>query len=322
MKKIYKRLFLTLAIIFACVPALFVFSGCNNRDRDPDIVVTVFPLYDWTRVILGDNPSGLTVRYLLSSGVDLHNYQPSVQDFAAISTTSLFLWIGGKSDGWALNALANPRNSDRRDVALMRLLSLDETMLFPELDGPDAPDECCGGANHDEHVWLSLRFAMRFVQTIRDEIILLDPQNADVYYANAAYYIEQLQQLDTQFEYVVENAPRDTILVADRFPFLYLAVDYGINFFAAFDGCAALVEVTPARLAFLAGRVDALALDVILIVDNRPLANAVINASNRTPQILTLTCFQSVSSVHISAGKTYLDGMRANLEALAKALDI
>lgn len=319
------------------IPALLILSvvicillfGCRSvtdenisHGNPKNIVTTIFPLYDWTRVVLGTNPAEIGVRYLLESGVDLHFYTPSIQDIAAISESDLFLWVGGKSDDWVLNAMANPANTNRRHVPVMRLLTIHETRPFPvdgvigELGGVD----CCGGEFHDEHVWLSLPFAMRFVERIAAEIAILDPENTDYYMTNAAAYIAELYQLHNQFIEMVEKSPRDTILVVDRFPFLYLTVDYGLTFFSAFDGCFAATEISFQRQAELASFVDSLELDVIIVIDNHSVAESVASAAERDVTIVSLQDFQTVSAYHIQQGLTYLSGMRENLEVLRVAL--
>ena len=321
-----RKCIILLVFISVLITMSWLLVGCNEGNSQTgadNIVTTIFPLYDWTRVILGSNPGGLSVRYLLASGVDLHNYTPSIQDIASISASDLFLWVGGKSDGWVLNAMANPRNENRRNVPIMRLLTIHETQVFPlegVIPGEVGGEDCCGGETHDEHVWLSLPFAMRFVERIAEEIAVLDPENADYYAANAAAYIAELYELHNQFIEMVENSARDTILVVDRFPFLYLTVDYGLSFFSAFDGCFAATEISFQRQAELANAVNNLGLDVIIIIDNHSVAESVASAAGRDVQIVSLQDFQSVSAYHIEQGLTYLDGMRQNLEALRLAL--
>ena len=317
-----KLLFAVILVTSLCI------VGCNtahNADEDTaNIVVTVFPLYDWTREVLGSNTADIEVTYLLETGVDLHNYTPSIRDIASISTSDLFLWVGGKSDAWVLNAMANPQNQYRRNVPIMRMLSIHETQVFPVdgvIPGDIGGENCCGGETHDEHVWLSLPFAMRFVERIRDEIIILDPYNEAYYTANAVAYIAELEELNRQFAEMVELAQRRTILVVDRFPFLYLTVDYDLEFFSAFDGCFAATEISMQRQAELANAVNSLSLNTILIIDNHLVASAVAYAAGRELQIVELQDFQSVSRYHIGHGLTFLYGMQQNLEALRVALN-
>jgi len=304
---------------------LFLLAGCNsNPQEETSIVTTVFPLYDWTREILGSNPANIGVTYLLESGVDLHNYTPSIRDVAQISTSDLFLWVGGKSDTWVLNAMANPQNPDRRNVPIMRLLSIYETQVFPlegVIPGDVGGENCCGGETHDEHVWLSIPFAIRFVERILDEIILLDPENATYYTANATAYIAELTALHLQFLSMAASAERNTILVVDRFPFLYMTLDYGLEFFSAFDGCFAATEISMQRQAELANAVNSRELNAIMIIDNFPVAGAVAHAAGRELDIIPLQDFQSVSRYHIEQGFTFLYGIQQNLAALTAALN-
>jgi zinc transport system substrate-binding protein len=318
------------ALLVCAVMVCVAFAGCNHGGSNSvgsgkagkSIVTTIFPLYDWTRVILGSNPGRITVRYLLESGVDLHFYTPSVQDIAAVSASDLFLWVGGKSDDWVLNAMANPINPNRQNLPVMRMLTIHETLSFPVdgVIGDVGGEDCCGGAFHDEHVWLSLPFAIRFVERITEEIVRLDPANADYYRANATAYMAELYGLHNQFITMAKESPRDTLLVIDRFPFLYLTVDYGLNFFSAFDGCFAATEISFQRQAALVNALNDLALDVIIIVNNQSVAESVARAAGREIQIKPLQDFQAVSTYHIGQGLTYLDGMRQNYEVLRAAL--
>jgi zinc transport system substrate-binding protein len=205
----------------------------------------------------------------------------------------------------------------------MRLLTIHETLVFPVegvIPGEIGGEDCCGGEFHDEHVWLSLPFAMRFVERIAEEIAILDPENADYYAANAESYIAKLYELHNQFTEMIKSSARDTILVIDRFPFLYLTVDYGLSFFSAFDGCFAATEISFQRQAELANALNDLGLDVIIIIDNQSVAESVASAAGRDVAIVSLQDFQTVSTYHIQQGLTYLSGMRQNLEALRVAL--
>jgi len=308
-----KRIILMLAVFIFCVPAVFFASGCDDN-RPPDIVVTVFPIYDWTMVILGDNPANFKVRYLLETGVDLHAFDPSAIDRAYIASCYLFIYVGGKSDGWTLGALAGQHqtNEYRRTLRLME--QLDEGALL------QGGDDCCGGLEPDEHIWMSIRFAKIFIDAILYELKSLDPANSAYYTANAAAYIAQLEKLDQEFMAMVENASQDTIVVADRFPFLYLVRDYGISFYAAFDGCSIVTDVPLARRIHLINTVNRLNSRAILTINNTYLANTIRDTADHNPEVLFLEDFQTVSRVRINQGFSYIDGMRTNLQALTKAL--
>ncbi|MCL2255495.1 MAG: metal ABC transporter substrate-binding protein [Firmicutes bacterium] len=321
MKIFFKRILVLALSLLLLVPASFSLVGCSRRT--PDIVVTIFPFYDWTRVVLGDNPADLKVRYLFETGADLHTFEvggltPSV--LLDISQTSLFLYNGGMSDEWTRLALANQQNENRVAVPLMRELGVDETMRFPDDSFAGDEDDCCGGATHDEHIWLSPRFATRLIERIRDEIMLLDPVNAAYYYANTEAYIAKLVALDAEFLAAVEDGTRDTIIVADRFPFLYMSNHYGFRFYAAFQGCSAADEISPTTFTVLVDAVNRLSPNYLFIIDNMRFAESLIGSSNASPDVLRMECFQSVSRSRINDGLTYYSAMRQNMESLRRAL--
>lgn len=65
-----------------------------------NIVCTIFPVYDWVKEVVGDN-SDIEVIFLCDSGIDLHNFQPTIQDIITIQESDLFVYVGGDSDYWA-----------------------------------------------------------------------------------------------------------------------------------------------------------------------------------------------------------------------------
>ena len=70
--------------------------------------------------------------------------------------------------------------------------------------------------------------AQQQVATIRDALIAIDPNNADNYRTNADAYIQQLQQLDNEFQQrLAPVAGCNFITFHDAFP--YLAQRYGLQ---------------------------------------------------------------------------------------------
>ena len=123
-----KRVFACILALCLCV-GLFVglIAGCSHSENAPDpskpqIVVTVFPIYDWMQNLLSDRAGEFGLTLLESSGADLHNYQPTVNDIYALSNCDLFVYIGGESDQWVADALTQAANKDMIVVNLMDAL--------------------------------------------------------------------------------------------------------------------------------------------------------------------------------------------------------
>lgn len=177
---------------------------------------------------------------------------------------------------------------------------------------------------YDEHVWLSLKNAETLCNAITDALEEIDPANKDAYATNAASYLEKLAALDGEYQTVVDNAARKTVLFGDRFPFRYLVDDYGLSYYAAFAGCSAETEASFGTISFLAGKVDELRLPCVLTIEGaqHKVAETIVqNTAEKNQSILTLDSMQSTTSTDVANGTTYLSVMESNLDVLKQALN-
>ena len=326
--------FIMIVLMVLIIPVV-ILSGCGSIAQSsadqPRIVCTIFPQYDWTRQILGNKADSFDLTLLLNNRMDLHSYQPSVDDMVKISTCDLFIYIGGESDVWVDDALRETSNKDMIVINLLNALgeaAKEEEIIYGVEDEKDGlgdedigPDEEGG---YDEHVWLSLKNAQTFCSAIVSALSLLDKENTDVYQSNATAYIEQLSTLDTEYQRAIDAASIRTLLFGDRFPFRYLADDYSLSYYAAFPGCSAETEASFETVVFLANKADELNLRNIMVTESadQSIAKTVIsNTSGKNQQILILDAMQSVTLDDIQNGSTYLSIMRNNLNVLIEALN-
>ena len=319
--------------IITLVSALLVsaFTGCGQTGNVTlnhtkySIVCTIFPEYDWVREVLGDRAEDFELTLLLDNGVDLHNYQPTADDIARIAACDVFIYVGGESDKWIEDALKETSNKNMRVINLLNSLgdAVKEEELIEGMEGEEADHEGEEETEYDEHVWLSLKNSEVLVNVIADEICMVDAENAVTYKNNAADYVSRLADLDTEYQEVTNQANVDTILFGDRFPFRYLADDYGLHYYAAFPGCSAETEASFETIAFLAGKADELKLSKILVPESsdRKIAQTIIASTNdKNQEILVMDSMQSVTTQDIADGTTYLSVMKNNLEVLKQAL--
>lgn len=326
-----KRMGIALLVILAMMMTLLV--GCGSSEEEAaapetdqiNIVTTIFPEYDWVMSVLGDETEGIQVSQLLDSGVDLHSYQPTAEDLAKLSTCDLFIYVGGESDGWVEDALKEATNPDMIVIDLMDVLgdNIKEEEIVEGMEGEEEEEEEEEGPEYDEHVWLSLNNAQALVQEISDAICEIDPDNAALYEANTAAYLEQLTALDAEYRAAVEAAPVKTLLFGDRFPFRYLTDDYGLDYYAAFVGCSAETEASFETVTFLAKKVDELGLKTVMVIDgsDQKIAQTIISSSQDQDAVVrVLDSMQTATSKDVAAGKTYLSTMTENLAVLKEAL--
>ena len=316
-----KRVF-ALAIVFLLLISML--PGCGQiakPDGKISVVCTIFPQYDWVRQILGDQAGGFDLTLLLNSRADLHNYQPSVDDIVNISKCDLFIYVGGESDKWVKDALAQATNPDMIVINLLEVLgeAAKEEELLPGMEEEDEDDE---EDAYDEHVWLSLENAMRFCFAIYMAICELDPEYPE-YMLNMMGYTNKLEALDKAYQAAVEAAPIKTLLFGDRFPFRYLMDDYGLEAFAAFPGCSAETEASFDTVVNLAKKADELGLRAVCVTESsdQSIARTIIeNTAAGNQQIFVLDAMQSVTANDIRNGTTYLAIMENNLNVLKEAL--
>ena len=344
------------SIGIALVLCLSLLSGCAKpvqmADKDENVILcTTFAAYDWVREILGDTDT-FTCRMLVDNGVDLHSYQPSAQDIMKIANCRMLVYVGGESDTWVSDALVESGNENIVAISLLDLVG-DRALNEVELEGVeghhhhDHDDEDHDHDEHgheaeitdydehgheaettdhddhyDEHVWLSLKNAIVCTETLADAITELDSDNAKQYVANAKTYTGKLEALDDDYQTMRDAATQTTILVGDRFPFLYLAEDYDIHYFAAYSGCSADVEASVHTVTYLAEKLQEYQLPAIYVVDNGTdsLARTIAESADMTPEILHLSSMQSVTREDIQKGCTYLSYMEENLQMLKQGL--
>ncbi|WP_462362929.1 metal ABC transporter substrate-binding protein [Pyramidobacter porci] len=318
-----RRFFLLLTALTLALHA----PAASAADGKLTVVATVFPAYDWTRVILGERAGQVRLKLLFDNGVDLHSYQPTVNDMILVSSCDLFVGVGGASDNGLSGALSGAVN--QRTAVIDLLASLGERAREEVPAAGETPEHHHHDHEHeepelDEHVWLSLRHAQRFCRLIAEKLAALDPEGAPLYRANAAAYAAQLQALDGEYAAMIASAKRRTVVFADRFPFIYMTEDYGLEHYAAFRGCSAESEASFKTLAVLAGKVKELDLPAVLVLENsdRKIAATVLRtAGGRERKIVVMNSMQSCTARDLERGTTSLSLMRDNLAALREALN-
>ena len=325
-------------IVFFLLFCLFagpfpVYGAESAGDVRLRVVATIFPEYDWVREVLGDSAQGVDVTLLLDNGVDLHNYQPTVDDMVKIAACDLFIYVGGESDKWVEDALKNVSNEGRAVLKLLEVLGpavkneervegMEEEAH--EHEGHKEHDGHEHEAEADEHVWLSLRNAEVICRRIAEVLSGLDPQHGEVYAANAGRYCGKLSELDRRYREAVDGAARRVVLFGDRFPFRYLADDYGLEYYAAFAGCSAETEASFATVMFLANKAEELALPCVLTIEGtrHKIAETVVaSAGTKNRRVLSMDSMQSTTLKDAEGGATYLSVMEKNLETLRTALN-
>ena len=323
-------------ILMAAAVSVFL-CGCgaeqqaeqSNENDKIKIVCASFPEYDWTRQIVGEENDHIQLTLIADNGMDIHNYQPSVEDMVEIDDCDLLIYNGGTSEQWIEDAVADNEKKPRM-ISMMELL--EEDVVEEEIvdgmeeeedhDHDEETDHATDDIEYDEHVWLSLKHAQKMVNEIAQAVMEMDTEQSAVYEANKNAYVEKIKGLDASYETVVQEAGTKLLLFGDRFPFRYLTEDYGLTYYAAFPGCSAETEASFETIIFLAEKIDEYKLPCILTIDgsDKSIAESIQNNVNGEAVIKEMNSLQAVSQAQIAEGITYLSVMEENLEVLKEAL--
>ena len=315
-------------ILISCL-CLLMMTGCTTNKIDSQkikIVCTTYVQYDWLQQIIGKENSTFDLSLIIKNGVDLHNYQPTVQDIVQISSADLFVCIGGESEAWVNDAIKEAKNKDVKMISLMDVLKdhLKEEEHLEGIEEHDHDHESEDETEYDEHLWLSLKNAHQAIEFLSNEIQKTDQKHKDIYQKNTENYLKKIDDLQQQYQRAVDASKTKALVFADRFPFRYLMNDYSLNYYAAFPGCSAETEASFSTVTFLASKIDELDLSYVIVVDqsDKKMAKTIINCTkNKNQKIVTLDSLQAVKQEQIDKGYSYLKAMKHNLKVLKKCLE-
>lgn len=294
------------------------------------VVTTIFPQYDFVRQIAGEN---VELKMLLKPGEETHSYEPTPQDIIAIQNSDIFIYVGGENDAWVEDILESMPEADMRTLKLMDCVdTVEEEHVEGMQEQPghsheeeesheDETEEEHSVHEIDEHVWTSPVNASAIVDKIKELLVQADPENRQIYEENAESYEAELAELDAEFRDVVDNAGRRLVVFGDRFPFRYFADEYGLDYYAAFPGCASDTEPSAATMAFLINKVKEEEIPAVLKMElsNENIANAIAEATGT--EVRTFYSCHNLTAEEFEDGETYLSMMQKNVETLKEVLN-
>lgn len=290
-------------------------SGYSNSDSGKlKIISTVFPPYDLARQIAGDNAE---ISILLPPGSEIHNYEPSAKDMIAIRNCDIFLYIGGENEQWAEKLI---NSNDTENVTAVKLIDYVPTLSEDE-DEHDHDHDHEHEHETDEHIWTSPKNAQLMLSAVYDAICKVDPSNKQTYTKNKDAYAKQLSDLDNAYRSAVDNAKNKTIVLADKFPFRYLAHEYGLEFSAAFAACSDESEPGVSTMIKLTKTIKENNIPAVYYLEfsSTKIADTLCDETGATK--LMLHSCHNVSKQDIENNVSYVDLMKQNLENLKLTLN-
>lgn len=309
------------AVGAAALFMLFSLCSCSAPEKGGEsgkisVVASSFVQYDFARAVAGDSAD---IKLLLKPGEETHTYDPTPADMIAIAECDVFLYGGGESDEWIERVLDSVDTGGKQMVAMMDVCEALEEESGEGMQTGHGEHEH-GETEYDEHIWTSPKNAADIVSAVCSALCAADAENAEKYTENAAAYREKILALDGEFRDIAENSRQNTLIFGDRFPLLYFVREYGLDYYAAFPGCASNAEPSARTVAFLIDRVRAEEIPVVFKIELSNGRTAAAIAESAGARVETFYTCQNISRSDFDAGETYLSLMNRNIEPLKEAL--
>lgn len=293
---------LVLTLLGGCAPA--------KKQECLSVVATIFPYYDFARQMAGGNAK---VTMLLPPGGEVHGYEPTVKDLAAIKQCDVFLYNGGEGDAWVEKLLANGDLSSKR---ILRLMDTVDLLTVGEEHHHKGHHHAVEEA--DEHIFTTPENALRIAAAIGEVMEQADPSHKEEYQINREKLQQQLTQLAQDYE-ILQSAKKQ-LVIADRFPFLYLTTRYNLSYLSAFSGCSSNTEADLKTVYELKTALQKEPTKAVLCTEfsHKTLANTLANAVDG--KVYVWHSCHNVTKQEWEDKVTYVELMTKNLAMLKEVL--
>ena len=307
--------------IFIILFYIFLLVSCNskilNKEKKLKVVTTIFPIYDFTKNIIGDND--IDLQMIVKPGTEIHSFNATPSDIIDIQNCDVFIYIGGESEIFADKVINSIYTNNKKIVKLLDyVVALDEEIIegMENTDDDDHTEHI-----YDEHIYTSPKNAILIVDAIAKTMQEVDIKNADTYKANAKKYNEQIEILDNKIRKIIDSSKRKIIVFGDRFPFRYLVNEYNLEYRAPFTGCSSQVDVSPKTISYLIKYINDNNIPYLFTIElsNEKIVNTLVEQTGAKK--LKLHSAQNISREEFNSGIGYLDIINDNIKSLEIGLN-
>lgn len=299
------------------------------------VAATIFPLYDITQKIAGDE---FEVVLVVPSGASPHTFDPQPSLIKELQGAQAVFAIGHTLDNWSsviaesidapvvtvdndLHLRATVEEHEEHteeDIHGEHINSHNEDYLDDNHDGHevDHTDDEHEGHDHgpiDPHYWLSLRNAEQIAVNIAEELSELDPKNSNIYSDRAKAYLTELEALEMELKDNIGMIPNKNIM-AFHGAWYYFAEEFNLNIIGTFQSSAGK-EPTPQYLEELQHAVEDHNVSTLFIEPQLSQESIQSFANDHNLSIATIDPLGGVEGRN-----SYIELMRYNVEQVISAL--
>jgi len=290
----------------------FWITGCEvnstnqNSDNDdrPNVVATSTIIQDLTEQVGGDE---IELTGILQPGADPHVYEPVPADSQALEAADLILYNGYNLEPGLIKQI-NAAGVNANKFAVGEVV----TPLDLDYQGTKQPDP---------HVWGDAENGIKMVNSIRDQLIALSPEDEEEFKQNAARLTEELQQLDSWISQQIQTIPiQQRQLVTTHDAFQYYARAYGLQVTGTLIGISTEEQPSARTIKSLADGIKATKVPAIFAETtiNPDLIKTV--AQEAGVKLAPEELYSDSIGAAGSDGDTYVKMLAANTRTIVEAL--
>jgi len=323
-----------------------VLAGCAAPSEPAasdglSIVASTIVYGDIASRIAGDAATVTSI--ITSAAQDPHSYEASAQDQLAISKADVVIENGGGYDPFIDTLI------DASESTAVVINASSVSGLMPEDADSEKKDKAEGeehaegekhaegeehaegekhaeGEEHDhahiegfnEHVWYDFHAMEALADAIAVELSALDPENADIFEANAAAFAADLEPLEAMAEELHDRLEGSSVAVTEPVA-IYLLAEAGLDNVTPEEFTEAIEEgadVPPVALN-----------DTLTLVESGSVVLLAYNSQTASPETERIRDAATAAGVPIVEftetlpdGQNYISWMKSNLEAIKAAL--
>ncbi|WP_242273433.1 metal ABC transporter substrate-binding protein [Bacillus cereus group sp. BfR-BA-01538] len=310
----YVALITTMALSTAIV-------GCSNQvetksvekqDESLKVVTTFYPMYDFTKNIVGANGK---VDMLVPAGTEPHDFEPSPKDIAKIENADVFVYNSEFMETWVPKVLKSLDNKKIKVVDASKGISLMEGTVEEDDDEHTNKKQ-----DHpmDPHIWLNPVLAQKEVENIKQAVIEADQTHKQDYEKNGDQYIDKLKGIDAKFRNTLNKAKHKEF-VTQHAAFGYLAKEYGLKQIPI-SGLSPDQEPSPTKLAELQKYVKDNKIKIIYFeeIASPKIAKTLMDETGA--KTVLLSPIEGITKEEQAKGMDYISYMNKNLDAIKESV--
>ena len=287
-------------------------APATSDDAKVKVVASFYPMADFAEKVGGDL---VEVKNLVPAGTEPHEWEPSPKDVTAIEGSDLFVYNGADMEGWVDDTLKSVDTSKTTVVEASKGIKLREADHSHDADGDGHEHE----GEHDPHVWVSPKNALKELGNIRDGLVKADPEHKAEYEKNYDEYAKRFEDLDREYAQKLGATKGKTVVVSHE-AYGYLCDEFGLTQMPI-TGMDAEGEPDAQTMAQIVDFVKENNVKTIFSEDLVSPKVAQQIADETGAECVRLNPVEGLTDEQLKAGEDYLSVMKDNLGKLVKALD-